>query len=44
MDASFICFAIDLDTEKLHSPMVHQAFSNRIATDAEEGSVGGTLS
>lgn len=33
MDASFVCFAIDLDTEKLHSPSVHQAFSHRISID-----------
>ncbi|PJF16519.1 hypothetical protein PSACC_03715 [Paramicrosporidium saccamoebae] len=33
MDASFVCFAIDLDTEKLHSHSVHQAFSHRITTE-----------
>lgn len=30
MDATFICFAIDLDTEKMHAPTVHQTFSHRI--------------
>lgn len=44
MDASFVCFAIDLDTEKLHSPTVHQAFSHRIVTEPEGGTVAGTSS
>jgi hypothetical protein len=35
MDATFVCFAIDLDTEKLHIPAVHQALSHRIATEAD---------
>ena len=33
MDAAFVCFAIDLDTEKLHSPAVHQAFFHRVVPE-----------
>lgn len=33
IDAAFVCYAIDLDTEKLHSPTVHQAFAHRIVSE-----------
>lgn len=35
MDACFVCFAIDLDTEKLHSSTVHQAFAHRVTPEGE---------
>lgn len=31
----FVCFAIDLDTKKLHCPVAHQAFTHRIVAEDE---------
>lgn len=35
MDAMFVCFAIDLDTKKLHCPAAHQVFTHRIASEGD---------
>lgn len=31
IDASLVCYAVDLDKSKLHRPKLHQAFSNRLS-------------